>query len=306
MRLAYLEYDQRFVAATPPPVPQGAFAPPPAPAQGQASASGSPWTLIVVDVAEDGSIGGPIARVTLDTALSSCAEWSPDGKHLAHFASPQGPQQLWLVGPDGTSVPLGPAVNLVDATNYRTVASAFAWSPDGQTIAVLGDRAVLLIPTDGGPSRTLVDGGYQVVEWSPDGTTLALVSGGMIDLVGSDGAAVAPSIGGSPDRDPLTVAWSRDGNSILAFDGGLAAYDRDGQPVDAPTVLLPESVAGRAATIAGLSPDGTRLLLTVSGPDADGTLLTVDPRGSGQVTATELFPPTFAYRDSADWQPDFP
>jgi hypothetical protein len=65
-------------------------------------------------------------------------------------------------------------------------------------------------------------------------------------------------------------------------------------------------VAGRSASIAGLSPDGSRLLLNVSGPDADGTLLTVDPRGSGQVTATELFPPTFAYRGSADWQPDFP
>jgi hypothetical protein len=301
-RLAYLEYDRRFVAATPAPAPPGASAPAaPVPAQGQASASGSPWTLNVVDVAADGSIGGPTARVILDEASWSCAEWSPDGQRLALFASSQeGPRQLWLVGLDGTSMPLGPAA----ATNDRAGASAFAWSPDGSAIAVLGDRAVLLIPADGGPSRTLLDGGYQVVEWSPDGTTLAVVLGRRIQLLGVDGAVVSPPFAGSPDGDPVTVAWSLDGTSIFAFDGDLVVYDRQGRTLDALSVTLPASLAGRAPSLVGLSPDGSRLLLNVSGPDADGTLLTVDPRGSGQVAATELFPPTYAYRGSGDWQPE--
>jgi hypothetical protein len=259
----------------------------------------------VVDVADDGSIGGPVARLTLEEAPSTCTEWSPDGQHLAYVAAHEDTlDQLFVVALDGSSVPLGPPMNFVTASNDSTTNGAFAWSPDGSTMAALGDQAIHLLPVDGSGATRFPLGGDQVVEWSPDGSTLALVAGRRIRLVSPDGAVVAPAFGGPPDGDAAPIVWSRDSMAILTFDDNLVAYDRQGRAVDMPSVSLPASVAGRSASVAGLSPDGTVLLLDVSGPDAPGTLLTVDPAGSGTVAATELFPPTFAYRGSVSWQPD--
>jgi Tol biopolymer transport system component len=305
-RLAYLEFDRRAVAATPPPAGPGATATSPA-GPGSGAVASNPWKLVVSDVRDDGTLAEPSAQLALDPAPSTCAEWSPDGQRVAYVAAHEDtPDQLWVVALDGSSVPLGPPMNFVtQESNDATTNGAFAWSPDGSTVAALGDQALLLLSADGSGATTLPADGDQIVEWSPDGTTLALVAGRRIRLVGPDGAVVAPAVGGPPDGDGVPIVWSHDGTTILTFDDNLVAYDRQGRTAAVPSVRLPASVAGRSASIAGLSPDGSRLLLNVSGPDADGTLLTVDPRGRGQVTATELFPPTFAYRGSANWQPDF-
>lgn len=85
------------------------------------------------------------------------------------------------------------------------------WSPDGQRLAFISDRAgnnqIFAMPRDGGEAMQLSHGNFGVVsyEWSPDGTRLAAVCSVMVDPQ-LRGARPAPDAT-PPSQDGPRIAW---------------------------------------------------------------------------------------------------
>ncbi|MGI8741012.1 MAG: prolyl oligopeptidase family serine peptidase [Bryobacteraceae bacterium] len=111
------------------------------------------------------------------------------------------------------------------------------WSPDGRSIAFVGQRTdsdllggvtVYIVPAEGGAARKLsnIHVGSRSVRWSPDGRRVAFV--GSVDAVAIPKMWIAPANGGtatvvSNDVTYATdLAWSEDGRALFyagAFKG---------------------------------------------------------------------------------------
>jgi dipeptidyl aminopeptidase/acylaminoacyl peptidase len=178
------------------------------------------------------------------------AALSPDGQRLAYRAT--GPKStraapvndLWLSST---------GAELRDLTNFEAGATlrAVAWSPDGQSIAVVkgsnlnndgalsetwqaGPNELWVIGLDGSMRRLEAPGGLYAcncveqvpIHWSPDGTRLAIevatdVSGTSIDTI------VIALDGSQPVllKDAQRAQWSRDGQSVAVL-GTTGPSDR--------------------------------------------------------------------------------
>jgi eukaryotic-like serine/threonine-protein kinase len=185
--------------------------------------------------------GGGAARrlVQIDTALLPMGSgsmsavtglaWSRDGTRLA-YTSLESILNLISVAPGGETVrlatPTGPSLP--------------AWSPDGKWVAVsagnsafvfgtgylgnVGNSAIMLIPTAGGPAVRVTDGTSlnQSPQWSPDGRALYWISnrGGNRDVY-----RVRLSATGTPEGAAERVTTGLDAHSIsLAANGSALAY----------------------------------------------------------------------------------
>ena len=102
--------------------------------------------------------------------------FSPNGTKLAYALDPDGSESYHIFIHNfqtNTSSDLTPDIAYAHQPN-------FAWSPDGEKLAVLSDRhgqfALHLLPTDGTPGRLLKNVFHPCwdVTWSPDGQWLAL------------------------------------------------------------------------------------------------------------------------------------
>ena len=302
-RLAYSEVDLSGVTPTPGPLPADAspdaFEPPPGFDAGEPVAS-----TVVAEVDADGSVGSTIARIPVGPT-AGCARWSPDGSRLAYFvAGPSDEQELWIAGLDGRSSRLAPAV-----TGLPPFGSAsFDWSPDGATIALIGEEGLWLVPAAGGTPRSLAGSGLHTVSWSPDGTRLAVGTGQSVRVLDLDGTTLGDIDLSASDVEDRPFAWSPDSRWIGWADvDGLVRATPDGtrrehRPVDFEGVLNPtEPMVPESPFALGWSPDGDQLLVGAGGLDTKGAILSVpwDPRAPVAVVVG----PTYALRGiGASWQ----
>jgi Tol biopolymer transport system component len=131
-----------------------------------------------------------------DGVLREPAAVSFDGRRVAVILRKQGKRTLYTLSADGGDVrPLGEAID---------VASAAAWSPDGEWIAVGGNDGtgpgLFKIPVAGGEPIRLTKGAASNPVWSPDGSLIVytgpIVSSlGPLQIVRPDGSPVeAPAI----------------------------------------------------------------------------------------------------------------
>jgi WD40-like Beta Propeller Repeat len=308
-RLAYIQLDMRSVSPTPPPQPVGpdgeASFPPLSPV------AGGPllWRIGIVEVGSDGKASdGPI-EVDAESSLASCAEWSPDGQRLAYMAeTPGGQRELWLVDLDGQSSRIGPAVDLVDPTNYRSVARAFAWSPEGTMVALLDDEQLWLVPVDGGTPRSIPGTGFHTASWSRDGSMVAIGVGSDIRVLATDGRLIGTILREESEQQPAPFAWSP-GDGQIAYVRGddLVTVHPDGSGSDVHATGIgylfePTSDGFRAfPSHIEWSPDGDWLLVVIGAPDLPETLAAL--RVDGSEPPVLLVPPTYALRGtSASWQ----
>ncbi|MCK2218214.1 PxKF domain-containing protein [Actinomadura sp. ATCC 31491] len=204
---------------------------------------------------------------------NECAvDVSADGRKVV-FGRCDTPSELYAANADGTGI------------NRLTTGSGFngrglALSPDGTKIAYASADGLKTVNADGTGPATLVAGDAAQPAWSPDGTQIAYVSKMDIYLRDADGTnprkLTHQAVTGASTRPD----WSPDGTKILYIQSQMGpppavhVMNADGSGKTTQNVI---------ATSAVWSPDGTKILL-----DHIGSLLTMDPDGSGQVALNRL------------------
>lgn len=178
-------------------------------------------------------------------------------------------------------------------------ASAPAWSPDGSTVAFVGngDSAgagagrVWLVAADGSALRPLTpDIGAADPVWSPDGTQIAFLSGAFA----ATEVWIVPTTGGASRRlttdggQKVGLAWSPAGSSLLyslltAGTTALLSLDpvTGGNRELAPIAHL----QGGPSPSAAWSPDGAKIAFG----DANGHLSVMNADGSGVRTLDDQY-----------------
>jgi len=230
--------------------------------------------------------------------------WSPDGSRLAFVvegvAGPvndrAGYRDVYLADADGSDV------HVLRQLAGADVGTRVIWSPDSRRIAVTearpaklgfpgydGSQDVEVIDVDGRESALLtrdLPKGAELVGWSPDSERLLLNawSAGLradIYVARADGSDLTLLTSEHVDH---AISWSPDGRWILYQHGmGLDAV------ADAGTWLMTPDGASRmrlnlpADGSTRWSPDGSRLITPVAGPD--GTTTSVI---SGRVDGSDL------------------
>jgi Tol biopolymer transport system component/imidazolonepropionase-like amidohydrolase len=260
------------------------------------AALGDLWTASLPD--------GAVQRLTDDDFIDLSPTFSPDGRRVVWVSDRSGKAELWTMTlEDGRTEQL---TDLPEPVNLPV------FSPDGRSVAFLRDAltsvflgaTVQILELDSGALRQVSPPmfGPSAPAWSPDGTTLAVYHRApsnsrfreglnVVRLLAADGEGtgrfVSPVEGESLGRRQFNrPAWSRRGEFVYRFDGGLWLA-----PLD------PDGTFGPARRIADVgenpawSGDGEQLVYL------EGGLLTVFERSSGRTRRLGVEP---------SWQQDLP
>jgi eukaryotic-like serine/threonine-protein kinase len=134
--------------------------------------SSSIWMLERARIGKNGSR----TLVTASKGRNLAPQLSTDGKRIAFLSERFGPMQIWVCNRDGSS-----ATQLTSLTGAQLPGPP-RWSPDGQSLAfdsVVGQRkAILVIPSEGGSPRVLIQGSFDALNpsWSHDGKAVFFAS----------------------------------------------------------------------------------------------------------------------------------
>ena len=222
---------------------------------------------------------GSAQTLWTETLAADDLRWSPDGTRLA-FSDGFDIRVLSAGG--------GPAQRITkDTTENRGP----AWSPDGTKIAFSGTKnnevGIYIINADGsGASRRVGSESGGGPSWSPDGKKIAYVT-----FDSAMGSIVTINVDGSPAPTKLATgyvtaaAWSPDGRKLLFRQyPSIVTINADGgglQTLATWPGTIPSPDNGDAAE-PSWSPDGTRIVLTVSKRDGTCRIATMLADGSGR------------------------
>lgn len=186
------------------------------------------WEIYTLDL----ELPGAPRQISGGEGAKFAPRWSLDGKKLAYVLDLDGGENYDIYVFDIVS---GTHTNITPDTP-EALTSSFAWSPDGQWLAICSDRDgrfdTYIMPSAGGAKRKLLDQPYPdwVVRWSPDGRHLAVISEGegqnyltTIVAVDSSGSRAI-----SLDDQPICAkgaVWSPDSNALAFASNHSGQYE---------------------------------------------------------------------------------
>lgn len=222
--------------------------------------------------------GKPPTKVTIDgvAGLSGVTfAISPDGETVA-FDAPCGCRLAQADRVETVSVAGGRTRRL---SGYPAEDPSF--SPDGKDVVFAGVRSLVVVPTWGGPARSLGMVGYSP-EWSPDGKWIAFLGrGGAFEIVPASGGTARTLIAGEIyPKSVRTFSWSPDSSSLV-FETGTTMGT-----VDLAGTVTRFSLPGLRliawASPPSWSPDGTSIAFAARGAKGDDDLRVYVVGANGQ------------------------
>ena len=221
-----------------------------------------------------------VRRLTTDPAADTLPTWSPDGQQIAFLRDhPGGGTVAHSVRPDGRE-----ERKLTDFRIAGGPSARIAWSPDGRWIVGRPDWAedevrkgnwgLYLIPLEGGTPRRITAAKAPDIDLAPafsrDGRRLAYAacSGligqrvcdvNVIDLQEDYSPAGPPRRVASAGRQPRSVAWSRDGMSVVYDTNGRGPWELWRASLDGATVPERLEIPGEHSRQPAIAAAGNRL-----------------------------------------------
>jgi Tol biopolymer transport system component len=221
-----------------------------------------------------------LRRLTTDPAADTLPTWSPDGQQIAFLRDhPGGGTVAHSVRPDGREER--------KLTNFRIAggpSARIAWSPDGrwivgrpdlaEDVVMQGNWALYLIPLDGGTPRRITAARAPELDLAPafsrDGRRLAYASCSgligqrvcdvnVIDLQKDYSPAGPPRRAASAGRQPRSVAWSRDGMSLVYDTNQRGPWELWRASLDGATVPERLEIPGEHSRQPAIAAAGDRL-----------------------------------------------
>ena len=249
--------------------------------------------------------GSNLRRMTRSRGNQFSQRWSSDGTHIAFISclrvrrdAVERTCSLYSMAATGSG-----HRKLVDSVQAT---GGIAWSPDGRTIAFLGngldqlekwpnDQYIYIVDHDGLNLIRLAESSSPPA-WSPDGSRIAFLRGDdryELFVINQDGSGLR-KIAALDFLErwawpPIpSLSWSPDGSEILLQDYPFILVRADG--TEKPDRIAPYAVfAGPEdweKVISSWSPDGSRIAITVQQSagndpgDGDAFLLTMKRNGS--------------------------
>lgn len=186
--------------------------------------------------------------------------WSPDGEKILYKSYQNGTSNLYTITPDGKEL------NQVTDFPGNESVDNFAWSPNGEMVAVNTDSGIYIMNDNGGGQERITDKPVWDLSWSPDGSKIVFTTivqsedstsnMGVINVVNADGSDLKQVT--TKERNGRFPSWIPGINKIILTAGDWS-NEKSIHTMNANGGEQQEIISDYLPTALSVSPDGNRI-----------------------------------------------